>query len=455
MEVHTEQQCFGCCMLEPGHNHESEAERSTPWQACTGGVFLLREAAGVWPRDCAALLALLDAAYAARWYPHYSHVVSVITHETPAILESLGDHAAAFKNLKVVQECQPRDKGVPLGGPASPVPAEPEPDGEWLESLLSPLFASRHDPAEGVRALAHVNWRRAVGYCGKSMLASAAARVAAYLVSPEMTATHELRAASAVATGEFLISLTQEAVRPHVAPLVGTLRQRMHDAHWSVRLAACNALHDIAAAFPIELAKLQPDDIGAAVVGELLVIAGRDPISGVREAAASAAGVFASTRRGHPREELKGPFLSRCRELLAAVEQEPIPDGLTRESVCGAAEIQAHNNDMEVHTEQQCFGCCMLEPGHNHESEAERSTPWQACTGGVFLLREAAGVWPRDCAALLALLDAAYAARWYPHYSHVVSVITHETPAILESLGDHAAAFKNLKVVQECQPRDK
>lgn len=172
--------------------------------------------------------------------------------------------------------------------------------------------------------------------------------------------------------------------------------------------------------------------------------------SGVREAAAAALGAWAraAPRDEDEREGVRTRLVAHAAALLGAIEREPVPPGLTRADVCGAAQVCAHDNDPAVHTHQRTFACCSLDEhcddddddhddhdGHGHHATGE-GQPWQLATGGVYLAREALRLWPdaRTVDALLPLVDAVYRARWYPHYEDAVGTAAQQMRAVLPAL---------------------
>lgn len=343
------------------------------------------------------------------------------------------------------------------------------------DDLLYPLFTSRHDEAESVRAQAKINWKLAVGPAGgKNLLAAHAARTVQHIAAQAKSDSHELRSAAIVAAGELAISVPPAAVRGQAPALLGTVLAALGDAHWSVRAAACNAYHDFAGAFPA-VARAARDPASPEIPAAFLRLVA-DEVTCVRESAAAALGAWARTFRDEElRREMALPvLLSRAKELLAMIQNEPLPPGATKLSVCDDAIRKAHYNDRAVHTGQHSIGCCSLESStdkhhshkHSHSKESENSdsdndddectgeaAPWQMATGGVYLAREIVFLWPGDkdiLDALMPLINDAYCARWHVHYLHVQSVVQQEMSRIISTVNDDSkmAPYMELPVLK-------
>eukprot|EP01105_Mastigella_eilhardi_P010277 TRINITY_DN2402_c0_g2_i1.p1 TRINITY_DN2402_c0_g2~~TRINITY_DN2402_c0_g2_i1.p1 ORF type:complete len:604 (-),score=177.31 TRINITY_DN2402_c0_g2_i1:58-1869(-) len=322
----------------------------------------------------------------------------------------------------------------------------------WPADYLAALFVSRHDAAEGVRVVAQINWRRAVNMSGRRLLAANAERVVALLErcvrDPE--GTHELRQAACAATGELALSVDRTATAPFAQRLAALLAAGAADAHWAVRLAACNAMHDFAGTFP---AALLEGGTETGIVPVLIDMLG-DAVSGVREAAAAALGACC---RNWPAPDalprLRTLLVTTAGDYLRRVQQEPIPEGLSRDSVFSDSDKLVHDNDPQVHTAQVTFGCCQMDAGephdheHEHEGHEHEHKPWWYTDGAVYLLRELAQRWPEDAAALLPLLDAAAKCQWFPHHQHLSGNIHRQLPRILEGIGKTPAFCKELNLL--------
>lgn len=317
-------------------------------------------------------------------------------------------------------------------------------DRSWLNPLLCPLFVSRHDFAEGVRRLAHTNWRRAVNVSGKTLLARNAAAVAALLCSQQMAETHEKRVATCNAIGELASAVSRDAVEPHTKKLLDVLLAGICDQHWSVRLAACNALHDFVGVFPDSI-QTSPDAIPESV-HTLLRLLG-DEISGVREAAAAVLGAYARTWSCRSTlTTIRNILLAATKDNLERIKLEPLPLGFTRDSIFTEQDKTRHDNDVALHTSQQSYGCCMLERHDEHPTHQEEQ-PWRWTDGGVHLLREVSKLYPADTAAFLPLLDEAARCRWFAHQQTLQHSIMQQLPKILAALGPLSSQYRNLELL--------
>jgi hypothetical protein len=313
----------------------------------------------------------------------------------------------------------------------------------FLPAMLPALFVSRHDAAEGVRLQAQVNWRLAVNLSGKQLLAAHVEPVTALLAEMCTSGSHELRSAACTAAGELAAAVSQRAVKSHAPQILRVILVGLRDPHWAVKLAACNAYHDFAGVFQ---AIARAKESGAV---DLLLRLGEDETACVREASAAALGAWARAYGLDERALVARPvLLARTRHLLEMIRDEPIPEGSTKDSVCGDALRKAHFNDPAVHVSQTALGCCSLEPAHSDHGHAA-AAPWQLVTGGAYLAREVAALWPDEevAALVLPLLDEAYRARWFVHYPNMHAAISQQLPRILESLGERAAPHRHLSVI--------
>lgn len=341
------------------------------------------------------------------------------------------------------------------------------------DDLLYPLFTSRHDEAESVRTQAQINWKLAVGPAGgKGLLATHIGRAVAHLAAQAQSDSHELRSAAVVAAGELAISVAPAAVKPHATAILALILAGTGDAHWSVRAAACNAYHDFAGVFPA-VARMARSPESPKIPDVFLGLVG-DEVTCVREAAAAALGAWARTFRDPElRREMALPVLmKRAKEMLEMIQNEPLPEGATKLTVCDDAIRKAHYNDKAIHTNQHSIGCCSLESNsprnhhhhhHHHKKECEKdcekececnsdseseseeeecsgeAAPWQMATGGVYLAREIVLLYPGEreiLDVLMPLMNDVYCARWHVHYLHVQSVIQQEMSRIMSVIND-------------------
>lgn len=148
------------------------------------------------------------------------------------------------------------------------------------------------------------------------------------------------------------------------------------------------------------------------------------------------------------------------------IQDEPVPEGATKLTVCDDAIRKAHYNDKNIHTNQHSIGCCSLESNstnHNHrhhhhnnngdedkdkyedkdndddENCSGETAPWQMATGGIYLAREIVLLWPGDreiLDELIPLINDVYCARWHVHYLHVQSVIQQELSRMISVIND-------------------
>lgn len=346
------------------------------------------------------------------------------------------------------------------------------------DDLLYPLFTSRHDEAESVRGQAQINWKLAVGPAGgKGLLATHIGRAVAHLGAQAKSDSHELRSAAVVAAGELAISVAPAAVKPHAAAILTLILAGMGDAHWSVRAAACNAYHDFAGVFPA-VARTARDPSSPKIPDVFLRMTG-DEVTCVREAAAAALGAWARTfRDSELRREMALPVLmKRAKELLGMIQNEPVPEGATKLTVCDDAIRKAHYNDKTIHTNQHSIGCCSLESNsphphhhhhhHHHHDDSDddnddddddvrssgEAAPWQMATGGVYLAREIVLLYPGEkeiLDELMPLINDVYCARWHVHYLHVQSVIQQEVSRMIAVINDDSklAPYMELPVLK-------
>lgn len=384
----------------------------------------------------------------------FQHLMS---HSTPRVLS--GGYSDVWAQVRYSASLATRNFMNLTPGPSSK-PYLPD-------DLLYPLFTSRHDEAESVRAQAQINWKLAVGPAGgKGLLATHVARAVAHLGDQAKSDSHELRSAAVVAAGELAIAVAPAAVKPHAAAILTIILAATEDAHWSVRAAACNAYHDFAAVFPA-VARMARDKAGPKIPDVFLRLVG-DEVTCVREAAAAALGAWARTfRDSELRREMALPVLrKRAKELLEMIQDEPVPEGATKLTVCDDAIRKAHYNDKNIHTNQHSIGCCSLESNstnhnHNHrhhnnngdedkdkyedkdndddENCSGETAPWQMATGGIYLAREIVLLWPGDreiLDELMPLINDVYCARWHVHYLHVQSVIQQELSRMISVIND-------------------
>jgi hypothetical protein len=265
-----------------------------------------------------------------------------------------------------------------------------------IDRLLLPrLCLNRHYLAEGVRECAQRIWKELFGPNGRELVGAHLADVVPYLVTQSQADNHAVREAACHMVAELLSRVDLCLVQPYADDFFALLITCFHDDSWPVRDCASSACATLASVFGL-------DDQPQEIVDELFALWFRhcaDCIPSIRAHTAEAMATLGA--------RLKGPYLERVFDYLRwalprATEQEPdlklekSTDRLAVTKTTFDAIKQAHDNDVDAHSDQTMYSCGSLAPKMRSRRQrvgcmdctfSREPEPWEYTDGALYLWR--------------------------------------------------------------------
>ncbi|XP_077537903.1 uncharacterized protein LOC144150008 [Haemaphysalis longicornis] len=311
----------------------------------------------------------------------------------------------------------------------------------FFPDLLPQMCLNRYYAADGVRIYSQETWRRVAKTEGKELVQRHIACVVEYYMSQAAAESHPVREAACACIAELASKIDQDAVRPYVSRLFGTLLVCFQDPSWAVRDAACLACGNFMLCYPEE-SKASLKTVYPLFFNNL-----HDCIPSVRQGAAVA---LANVVKAYGMEAFE-VVKAKIADGLAGVAKQPAESLLCRGmqgwGSSGAAPVQAsaalkkaHDNDPAVHTNQTAFSCENIVPKAGLPTDwnfRKPPEPWELADGCIHLISELSQV-PQVSASVVAFLPALSEALRHRHYLHHVALLEtfcNELPSIVKGVG--------------------
>lgn len=313
----------------------------------------------------------------------------------------------------------------------------------FFPDLLPQMCLNRYYAADGVRIYSQETWRRVAKTEGRELVQRHIACVVEYYMSQAAAESHPVREAACACIAELASKIDQDAVRPYVSRLFGTLLVCFRDPSWAVRDAACLACGNFMLCYPEE-SKASLKTVYPLFFNNL-----HDCIPSVRQGAAVA---LANVVKAYGMEAFE-VVKAKIADGLAGVAKQPAETLLCRGmqgwgsggsaaavQAAGPALKKAHDNDPALHTNQTTFSCENLVPKAGLPTDwnfRKPPEPWELADGCIHLISELSQV-AQVSASVVEFLPALSGALRHRHYLHHVVLLEtfcNELPSMVKGIG--------------------
>ena len=308
----------------------------------------------------------------------------------------------------------------------------------YFRVLLPPMCLNRYYLAEGVKLYNQESWRQILGSEGRANVALYIKEIVEFYVVQTESDNHAVREAACHCMAELSSKIDHDIVRTHVPVLLNSLHYCFQDESWPVRDTACVACGNFILNFPDECKSLI-DELYPLFFGNL-----HDPIPSVRQGAAVALTNVAKAY-GEPALEIIFEKITEAFEGINAQQASSERyEGLDKGTATYGVIKQLHDNDMELHSNQQMYSCGSLAPkmgrarggGCMDHSFKRASEPWEAADGCVYLLSELVS-YPEAVDRVKEYIPHMLAVtehKHYAHHLHLFETLNKVTPVIAKGL---------------------
>lgn len=275
---------------------------------------------------------------------------------------------------------------------------------EYDSLLLPRLRLNCHYAAEGVKSYNLESWKLVLKGNGLQKFTELTDAFLDYYISQTVADNHSVREAACYAMEEAVEKLPFQALQGHIKQILQALLVCFQDESWPVRDCACLVCGSVISKYP----KQVQEDIDMEKLVELWKDALTDNIPSVRENSATALWKACQAVDNHISLSYD-TLLEYCSQLLLRVADQPKnPEryGTAKDTQFGAAHKLAHDNDKEIHLEQQMYSCGSLAPklkgGHSCDRKYRRvKEPWEESDGALRLWKHLLRNNPRKACKLL------------------------------------------------------
>jgi len=306
----------------------------------------------------------------------------------------------------------------------------------YFKTLLPPMCMNRYYLAEGVKLYNQESWRLILGDQGRANVALFINEIVDFYVKQTESDNHAVREAACHCMAELSSKIEHQVVRPHVSRLLDALHFCFQDESWPVRDTACVACGNFILNFPEE-SRILLDTFYPLFFANL-----HDPIPSVRQGAAVA---LTKVAQAYGEEALELIFKKIQQDFEGIKSQKASSEryeGLDKGAATYGVIKQLHDNDMDLHTNQQMYSCGSLAPkmgrrgGCMDHSFKRASEPWEAVDGCVYLLSEMATFTTAHSKVeeFLPVMILTTQHKQYTHYLHLLESINKVIPTIAKGL---------------------
>lgn len=309
----------------------------------------------------------------------------------------------------------------------------------YFKILLPPMCLNRYYLAEGVKLYNQESWRMILETEGRKYVQMYIEEMVQFYNDQTESDNHAVREAACHCIAELSGKIEHDAVRPYVSRLLDALIICFRDESWPVRDTACVACGNFILSFPEEC-RYQIDTLYPLFFDNLT-----DPIPSVRQGGAVS---LRNVAKAYGVESLEVIFdkvingiqglktQKAASERYEAISNEPGKYGV-------ASMKRQHDNDYEIHSNQQMYSCGSLAPkmkrggGCMDHSFKRHSEPWEVADGCIYLVAEMSSLpvaqdYVKKC---IPLIVEATSKKDYTHHLYFFETINKVLPIIAKGIG--------------------